>query len=227
MRVWGILQKALRDRLVCGVRSEGIKRKLLTEENLSFDRAVQLATSMEIAEGQIKIMGTEPGTVGKLTVQKDDRHKKFNKGLPQDTSDQKYNNSTYNRDKTCKRCSRIHAENFNCPAINWKCYSCPQKGHVAKSILCKNKIQKLTAEGEEEKKTGTTEEDTLELGWIQEEGRLQLLSKSKGTESLRIKIPVEGKYLVMEVDSGACKLVIHISDYKEVFVSLEIEPVNF
>lgn len=87
----------------------------------------------------------------------------------------------------------------------------------------------MTAKGEEEE-TEALEEDTLELGWLQESGRvyrIQLLVMSKGTESLKIKIPVEGKSIIMKVDSGACRSVIHIDDYKELFSDVEVEPVNF
>lgn len=149
------LQQALRDQLVCGLRSEGIKRKLLTEENLTFERAVQIAVSMEIAEGQLKVMRTETSTVNKINMQKGSKHKKLNRGpslgkanFNQDRNSYKSSHYPFIRRKTCKRCSRIHPENFNCPAVNWECYSCHQKGHTAKSILCKNKVHELTAEEE-------------------------------------------------------------------------------
>lgn len=75
------LQQALRDQLVCGLRSEGIKRKLLTEENLTFERAVQITVSMEIAEGQrLKVMRTETSTVNKINMQKGSKHKKLSRG---------------------------------------------------------------------------------------------------------------------------------------------------
>lgn len=87
----------------------------------------------------------------------------------------------------------------------------------------------MTAEGEEEE-TEALEEDTLELGWLQESGRVsrvQLLIMPKGTESLKIKILIEGKSIIMKVDSGTCRSVIHIDDYKESFSDVEVEPVNF
>ena len=37
------LPEALRDRLVCGLRSETIQRKLLAEEKLTYEQAVQIA----------------------------------------------------------------------------------------------------------------------------------------------------------------------------------------
>lgn len=47
----GFLKEELHDRLVYGVCLEGIKRKLLTEENLSFERVVQITINMKVAEG--------------------------------------------------------------------------------------------------------------------------------------------------------------------------------
>lgn len=48
------LSECLRDRLVCGLKSQAIKRKLLSENNLTFERAYDIALAMELAEGQVK-----------------------------------------------------------------------------------------------------------------------------------------------------------------------------
>lgn len=47
------LGDALRDRLVCGLRSETIQKKLLAEEDLTFDSAVKISTAMEMAEKDV------------------------------------------------------------------------------------------------------------------------------------------------------------------------------
>ena len=44
------LNDALRDRLVCGLRSESIQKRLLTEDNLTFAKAYDLAQGMEAAD---------------------------------------------------------------------------------------------------------------------------------------------------------------------------------
>ena len=44
------LDQMLRDRLVCGVNHEAIQRKLLSEKNLTFEKAYALAQSIETAE---------------------------------------------------------------------------------------------------------------------------------------------------------------------------------
>ena len=44
------LDEALRDRLVCGLHSESIQRKLLAEVDLTLKRAVELAQGMEVLQ---------------------------------------------------------------------------------------------------------------------------------------------------------------------------------
>lgn len=46
------LDEVLRDRLVCGLRSEVIQRKLLSEKDLTFQRAYELAHGLETASHQ-------------------------------------------------------------------------------------------------------------------------------------------------------------------------------
>ena len=48
------LDEALRDRLVCGLRNEGIQKSLLTEADLTLARANDLAVGMEAAEKNAK-----------------------------------------------------------------------------------------------------------------------------------------------------------------------------
>ncbi|XP_054283502.1 uncharacterized protein LOC129000566 [Macrosteles quadrilineatus] len=48
------LEEALRDRLVCGLTNEAIQRKLLTESDLTFTRAVEVAVSMELASRELR-----------------------------------------------------------------------------------------------------------------------------------------------------------------------------
>ena len=43
------LSEALRDKFVCGLRSENIQKRLLSEQNLSFERAVEISQAMETA----------------------------------------------------------------------------------------------------------------------------------------------------------------------------------
>ncbi|KAJ8683576.1 hypothetical protein QAD02_019368 [Eretmocerus hayati] len=50
------LDNHLRDQFVWGIRSEAIKRKLLSEDNLTYTRAVEISTSMEAATKDVARM---------------------------------------------------------------------------------------------------------------------------------------------------------------------------
>ena len=50
------LDDALRDRFVCGLRSEATQKKLLVEASLTFSRAVEIAQSMESAASKTKLL---------------------------------------------------------------------------------------------------------------------------------------------------------------------------
>ena len=48
------LGEALRDRLVCGTRSSSVQKRLLSEADLTFKRALEIAQAMEAAESNVK-----------------------------------------------------------------------------------------------------------------------------------------------------------------------------
>nr|CAI5845225.1 unnamed protein product [Callosobruchus analis] len=222
------LDDALRERLVCGVKTDAIKRRLLTEDGLNFERAYTIAIGMELAEGQLKCMGSEQSQVNKL-FQKPSRPQSYGQarqasrkqmyGQSGQSSNQSFkhqNSQVPNQPmKKCKRCLKVHWDDSKCPAVNWRCFSCNQTGHTARSVLCKNRVHNVLDEDQQD-----SEEDTLELGWLS----LNYVSKEK---SLQVKVIVEGKLLKMEVDSGACKSVMHIDDYNELFPDIELTPVSF
>ena len=64
------LDKALRDRLVCGLRNEGIQKKLLTEADLTLVRAIELAEGMKKAEKNAKSLKGMESAIKSITPAK-------------------------------------------------------------------------------------------------------------------------------------------------------------
>ena len=55
------LEDTLRDRFICGLRHETIQRRLLSEKDLTYTKALDLARAMESADSQMKAFkSTEP-----------------------------------------------------------------------------------------------------------------------------------------------------------------------
>ena len=56
-----ILDEALRDRFVCGILENSIQRRLLTESELTFQKAVQIAQAMEASSRDVKALQANSG----------------------------------------------------------------------------------------------------------------------------------------------------------------------
>ena len=54
------LDKALRDRVVGGLKSESIQRRLLSERNLDLAKVVEIATAMDLADKQSQSFQVPP-----------------------------------------------------------------------------------------------------------------------------------------------------------------------
>ena len=67
------LEMMLRDRIVCRIRDEKIQRRLLVEKELTFAKAYEIATSMEITSKNMAVLqeSKESEAVNKVTLQGD------------------------------------------------------------------------------------------------------------------------------------------------------------
>lgn len=218
------LEEALRDKLVCELKSDNSKRKLLSEDNLTLEKAYKIAMSMELAEGEVSILGSVG--VNKLSVRNDafrvGGSKANLKGESSVSKASKF--SKVSSQARCKRCLRVHFEGQSCPAIKWKCYACQELSHTAKSTLCRNKVHKMGQGESDSKEDG--EEEILKLGIVEENVFVNTVN-GKESSSLKARVVINSRPVLMEVDTDACKSVIHKSDYEYLFSKVALEPVGF
>ena len=71
------LTEALRDRLVCGWRSNNIQKKLLAEVDLTFEGAVRISVTMETADKDTFGFGGREQTESVYANMKDGNIEKF------------------------------------------------------------------------------------------------------------------------------------------------------
>ena len=127
------LEEMLRDRLVMGMSSEQTRKVLLTERNLSFKKAVDVAIGREAAEQGAKEVGQflqgASGNVLAINSNNNHANKKYN---------QKPTNSGRPRPyQPCRGCGSRHW-NDECPFRNAKCHNCDKTGHIAKVCYTKS-----------------------------------------------------------------------------------------
>ena len=126
------LEEMLRDRLVCGVKHEGIQRKLLAEGDISYTEALALAQSIEAAESDAKeLVSKTPHSGTVFYTPASDRP--LNK--PNTSS---FTNTHKSRKPTCYRCGSPHYANV-CRHRETQCSYCKITGHLAK--MCRSKAR--------------------------------------------------------------------------------------
>ena len=96
------LSEMLRDRLVCGITNSAVQKRLLAEKELSLDKAVALAQSVEMAEQGAKDLHSS--AISKPTTTPDTDLFKINPG----PSTKRQEDKSAEKPKTCYRCGGKH-----------------------------------------------------------------------------------------------------------------------
>ena len=117
---FGTLKGSLiRDRIVCGVSSNALRKQLLKERDLTLHKAVQLCQIHESTERYSKEVSDQQEV----------------NAVRQQAS------SAIVRDKACMYCGRCHAPQKElCPAFGKKCSSCMKMHHFAR--VCRSTRQR-------------------------------------------------------------------------------------
>lgn len=108
------LETALRDRVVCGLRNEGVQRRLLSEAELTLDKTLTIVQGMEAAELNAKSL----------------------RGPTTDTEVHQLKSEATDR-KPCYRCGKKNHLASKCRFLEATCHACNKKGHIAS--VCRSK----------------------------------------------------------------------------------------
>lgn len=213
------LEEALRDRFVCGITNKAIQRKLLTEDNLTFSKSVELAVSLELASSEIKSFHSESAEVNKV-VQR-------NVG-----------------ERRCNCCGGSNHVWFNCKFKTYKCNVCNKIGHLAKvcykkssvnnerpsNSKCSNRstsksrykqnnkygnksknVNSVNFENSVEFVTSKSEESEIGLNVGERKHSFDLYkleSVNTVNQPFQLNINVDGKMVSAEIDTGAGRTVM-------------------
>ena len=189
------VDEVLRDQLVCGLRHETTQKHLLSVDNLTLDKAVQLAQSMEAADmssKSLKDSGSASAPVNQVPSGK--RHK-------------------------CYRCGKTGHGEKTCRYREAECHHCHKKGHIAS--VCRSKAPGSKQGSRTGKKTpGShccqqpttqfTHNIDRESDQESEQGdELPLYTiGSIASKPICVGLQVNGSPITMEVDTGAAVSLI-------------------
>ncbi|XP_045183417.2 uncharacterized protein K02A2.6-like [Mercenaria mercenaria] len=196
------LNDALRDRFVCGLRSETIQKKLLAEEELSFDQAIKISTAMEMAEKDtVSFGGMAAAAVNKVKI----------KSRPVSTPSEPKPVKTPMKKNGCYRCGGNHRSD-SCMHKKSKCYNCGKIGHLANN--CRNR--------QFAKNTNFVEESSDE--------ELTLFvysnSESKSNHPFKVNFMLDNEDVLFELDTGSSRTLINEQTYRAQLGGNNLRPTN-
>ena len=191
----------IRDRLVCGINHDTIQPRLLAEKELTFERAFEVAQSVEAAEKNSKIIRN--GSNGKQETlhysetgftHKDRKSDKEFKKLP-----------------TCYSCGGPHLA----PSCRFKeniCRFCKKKGHVEK--VCRSKANPKQSLSAPNRNFYVQEEQTLQLEDAEAYGMYTVNSNTR--KAIILDVYLNDIPIKMELDTGASLSIISSTIYKAI-----------
>ena len=181
----------IRDKIVCGIRSDSIRTKLLQESKLTLERCISLARSAETSKTQVKEItsGNNDDKVNKVDHKQSRRQ--FQKALPKPQICQE-----------CLFCGKSHERDRNkCPAFGKTCTKCRKQNHFAR---CCNSYASSSHKVHEICDESSSEEElfNVTLGETDGENNTYEVRNNFG-KKLFATMLIEDKQVRMQIDSGA------------------------
>ena len=199
------LNEALRDRLVCGLRSEAIQRKLLTEKDLKFAKALEIAQGMEAVDRDtLQLKGSE-AAIQQVTARPKEAF--FN-----------------NERGQCYRCGRSNHAATDCRFEDAVCHNCGKKGHLARVCRSRRQGQAGKKKNRTYHKTKWVQQQQPDIDESSEDSDLPLLHvEDRSNHPITVEIEVNNRKLLMEVDTGAAVSIISEETQKKLFPGATLE----
>ena len=147
-------EELIRDKLVLGISNKSTKLRLLREEDLTLNKAMNICRSSEIENIQLKSMKASSKEVKEVHAVQGKTHRKPNKTSLNGgktklcaTKDHRPAAKGHNSLKRkCYHCGRLLDHKLkDCPAFGQTCNSCGKKNHFA-SVYLQNKAHVMFAQ---------------------------------------------------------------------------------
>ena len=197
------LDEALRDRFVCGLRSEATQKKLLTEAKLTFKQAVEIAQSMEKAAENARSLQSPTRAAGHQPVSQRDVCKVYSASSSEVTT-------------SCYRCGKPNHKPNKCPFKSTKCHNCGKMGHLRR--VCRSPPKKPSGVQKGSHPVKQIQEDTST------DQVVLCQVRTARDKPLEVDLIVGNKPLRMEVDTGSAVSLVSEETYGTLFPKSQLQP---
>lgn len=216
------LSQMLRDRLVCGVNDDRMQRRLLSEVDLNFEKALSICQAMESANKNVKdlqgMLSEETAQATRMLKGQTSVHRVYS---PDKKGPKK--------DFVCYRCKGNHAPE-ECRFVNELCHKCGKRGHIKRACRSKRagaSSQKAPFKGhrverkEKEKDRRShlvKEEEVSDVEDASDINTIYSVSQNlPKVAPITQKLKVNGMEVEFEVDTGCGVTIISKEQYSKLW----------
>lgn len=219
-----LTDELIRDRLVCGIDNDSVRRVLLRESDLTLAKAIKICQISELTEQHTKVLAAPrsgPTSVDAVHYNAKGRKPIMHWQKPQ----QKHQSGTMNI-VNCKNCGGNHpAKRDQCKAFGQQCHRCKKFNHFKSQCRSASKnyfksINQITDEN-----TDSSEESFYIDGLCLGASEINVVDHHNTTvkQEIHCSLTVNGKPLELKIDTGAKCNVISTETYKAVRKNEKIE----
>lgn len=220
------IEERLCERLVRGVNDEKIQRRLLSEADLTLQKAIDIAQAMVLSETGAK--GLHHGLSQHSGLEPNVNLVRHHHRKPAATASSK-----------CMRCGSDH-RGKECKFLKAKCYNCGKEGHISKVCRSKAKPNSASANNNSQpQKNNRVSKDKPR--YKQKHFSCHSLDKEEqnsdsdnmyglftaqpdAKKAIWIEMIVQNKPLSFQLDTGASASVITRTVFNDMFPSMELTP---
>ncbi|XP_062550143.1 uncharacterized protein K02A2.6-like [Armigeres subalbatus] len=231
--------EAIRDRLILGLRDKKLQRKILTEDEITVEALERLIINDEEASQRTReiIDHNETANVMSVKYRLGQRYEdKFNSRSEQrdkrfrsrSRSQERFGSHSRSNERNGTSATRVRTDwNGHRNAV---CNHCKRVGHIRKNcwFLNKNSVKAVKQDSSEEI-APFDKFNRIRLNESSDESDINCMmikNSSNANEPCVIEVTIEGRKLMMEVDTGSAVSVISEKLYKKRFCSSIMEPCN-
>ncbi|KAJ8044099.1 hypothetical protein HOLleu_11471 [Holothuria leucospilota] len=179
----------IRDRIVCGIRDDNVKRRLLREAKLTLQTALDICRASEVTLTQMKTLSSEKAV---LVAAKSTRSRPTSK--PGKNTSHK---------SLCGRCgNKRHRSEEDCPAMGELCRNCKRPNHFAKVCRTKKDTGQYSA-GRNVSSVQQMDNDDTTDGNEFFVGVTNTPGKPLKNNSWTVNLSLESKTVTVQIDTGA------------------------
>lgn len=211
----------LRSQFVRGLKDTDIREKLLQETDMTFDKAVEIAQSMEDSrQGSNQMQSTTIASVNKIQWSQKNTYKNNNKiTTPKDL------------DGKCYRCGNESHRAHECKLKHLTCHKCNTVGHIAsvclKGFKPERKFQKqVDANLSENQKYSDQDDQNFYINSITKQTIQNNVIKKDSSGKYIVDPIINGIKCIMEFDTGASVSSMSIHNFKKLFPESKIKKAN-